>query len=366
MNNNEFDKKITDVVDEAQMPFSDDNWAAMQQMLDKKSSRKLLALPLLFKPFAAAAAVLVLLASLYVFTQQAGNTADKTIAKTEQPAIMQLPEPAPLPNTIEKDLAIAKTYPVIAQQQKPTTAELKRQPVLVAQADTEDSSLPEENIIVATEQKSSPHKPQTSLNDYYPVDEYDDNQGGKVTFGVNTGVAMYESSNNFTAGLIVKNQLSNRVSLQAGLNFVGGRQSVSVKHVDVSYVPSDNGLYTEPKKVETERYEEYSRNLPYVQFNPSVSVQLFKKLYGAVGADVQRLIINKPALDTMNQQLAEVGKKIPQTDPGVTLSMNYRITKHIGMGVSYRNSVAGIATDNIEYVKRNYFLVQLQYIFNAK
>lgn len=366
MNNNEFDKKITNVVDDELVPFNEDNWDAMQRRLDGKGSRRLLLLPLMIKPFAAAAAVLILLGSVYIFTQQGGDIADKPIAGTEQSATMQIPDITPLPDTIEKDVTITKTHPLIAQQQTTTIAEQKPKPVLVVQADIEDSSSAEENIIVATEQKSSPGKPYVSLNDYYPVDDYDETNKGKITFGVNTGVAMYESGNNFTAGLLVKNKLSNRVSLQAGLSFVGGRQNVSVRHIDVSYEPSANGLYTEPKKVETERYEEYSRNLPYVQFNPSVSVQLFKKLYGAVGADVQQLIINKTALDTINQHLAEVGKKIPQTDPGVTLSINYRITKHIGMGVSYRNSLAGIATDDIEYVKRNYFLVQLQYIFNAK
>lgn len=366
MNNKEFDKKIFDVVAEEVIPFNEDNWANMQQMLDKKSSRRLMLIPLLYKPYAAAAMLLAVVGALYFFLQEDGEVINNQTSGIQQQVIKHQHAPiiqneqqitvSPITNTVR-----------IVKEQKIKITEQSAQPVFIATV-TDTPAL--ENNVTATTTKTLREKNNAPSNMLYPPLDYTDARHRRITLGINTGMALYQSYNSFAAGVVVKNSITERISLQAGVGFVQGRQDVSVKHVDITETPifgtSDTGQTMQVLRTVTERYEEYSRNLPYIQFNPSISVKIFKRLHGAVGVDIQRLIINKTALDTMNKHLGEVGKKVPETDAGITLNANYHITKNIGFGVSYRSSLAGAATNDIEYIKRSYFLMQLQYIFNAE
>ncbi len=370
MSNNEFDQKIADIVAGEDIPFNEDNWAAMQHMLEKKDSRKLLLLPFLFNPYSASAAVLlIMITSVYFLVRQPAESVTGNIVSTHQPAVEHLPVPE-LPDTIlHNAVPVAKAaYVADKQKARKPVAEVE-QPIMVAHTTTEDSSMPVEKAVAET-QEPKPHKVDKPLRDYFTVLDEEDTRHNKLVFGINSGVALYESNNSFAAGLLVRNRINEKLSAQVGLSFVQGRQNISTRQVNVvehmAWVNTDTGMVRGVATTVTESYEQYSRNLPYIQFNPSISMKIFRKLYGAVGADVQRLIINKTMLDTMNKHLGEAGKKVPQTDAGITLNMSYSITKNIGFGVSYRSSLAGAATGKVQYVKRNYFLVQLQYLFNAE
>lgn len=369
MNNNEFDKKIADIVAGEDIPFNEDNWVAMRHLLEKKGSRKLLLLPFLFNPYSAAAAVfLILITSVYFLVHQPAAPIND-IVTTHQPAVEHIPVPALRDTPSYNTPIVVNATPITDKKKVRRPVAEAEQPVISAHVATEDSSMPvEKTVVIAHEPK--PDKADKQLRDYFPVFDDEGKRHNKLVFGINSGVALYESNNSFAAGLLVKNRVNEKLSVQVGLSFVQGRQNVSSRQVGVvehmAWVNTDTGRIPGVATTVTERYEEYSRNLPYIQFNPSVSVKIFRKLYGAVGADVQRLIINKTTLDTMNKHLGETGKKVPQTDAGITLSMGYSITKNIGFGVSYRSSLAGAAGDKIQYVKRNYFLVQLQYLFNVE
>lgn len=366
MTNQEFDKKIFDVVAEEVIPFNEDNWADMQQMLDKKSTRRLMLIPLLYKPYAAAAMLLAVVGTLYLFMQQDVQVANTQPSVARQEVIKHQHVPI-IQNEEQNNVTpIGKSVRIVKEHTVRVTEEDVQQTLTATVTD----SVAQETNVAATVTKTSPEKNRTPANMLYPPADYTDVRHRRITLGINSGVALYQSYNSFAAGLVVKNRITERISLQAGLGFVQGRQDVSVKYVDVVETPvfgtSDTGTTFGVERTVTERYEEYSRNLPYIQFNPSVSVKIFKRLHGAVGVDIQRLVINKTALDTMNKHLGEVGKKVPETDAGITLNANYHITKNIGFGVSYRSSLAGAAANDIEYVKRSYFLMQLQYIFNAE
>lgn len=366
MTNKEFDKKVFDIVAEEVIPFNEDNWADMQQMLDKKKPRRLMLIPLLYKPYAAAAILLAVVGTLYFFMQQETGVVNNQMA-TIQDQVIKYQDPPIIQNESRINVAPARNTARIDNQQKIKATEEAMQPVLAAiVTDTAEHV----NNVATTATKNSPEKKHIPSNVLYPPIDYTDKLHRRITLAINTGMALYQSYNSFAAGLVVKNKITERISIQACVGFVQGRQDVSVKRVDITEIPvieeSDTGQTIQVQRTITERYEEYSRNLPYIQFNPSVSVQIFKRLHGAVGVDIQRLVINKTGLDTMNRHLGEVGKKVPETDAGITLNTNYHITKNISFGLSYRSSLAGAATKDIEYIKRSYFLMQLQYIFNAE
>lgn len=365
MTNSDFDKKIQDVFAEAEMPFSEDNWARMQQRLDKKSPRKLLFLPLLYKPYAAAA-LLAAAASLYFFTRNT-DTGDTSVTSALSPVTYTTAPVNPVDTSIAQDnnlqaahIATHK-YDVVITPHKPAG---HVQEILAVQ-DTVTS--PAEEIAPAGQPVVNSGRENLPVLLPHYVDE---RIKRKITFGVNTGMAIYESQNSFAGGFMVKRYITSRVAIHAGLGFVQNRQSASVKHTVVTETPvvrpSDTSLGITTVRTETEYYEQYSKNLPFIQFNPGLSVLVVKRLTGTVGADVQRILIGNNMLDTINKHLAAEGKKVAGIDAGLTLSVNYSITKNIGLGLSYRNSLMGMSAGQLQHVKRNYILVQLQYIFNAQ
>ncbi len=371
MNNSEFDKEITRVVADETVAFNEANWERMQAMLDgnKENMHKMMLLPVLYKSYAAAATILfavISILSLYtpkenIVVRQITNNKQESPATNEpsstvnhQPATVQIATTNKLHNT-EKVLVLQKNKPEdVAKQVTDNT------PNAVAKEEATHTDKPTEKLPST--------KKQNTLPLYLPY--HDHKTYARTTFGINTGMAVYQSYNSFAAGIMLNNRLDSRVSIQTGLGFVQGRQDVSIKHVDITEEPivviTDTSQTPGIKRTVTERYEQQSRNLPYIQFNPGVSVKLYKKLHVVAGVDIQRVITDDATINTINEHLATTGKKLPKTDVGATVSLSYLLTKNIGAGISYRNSFAGKADNNTTYIQRNYFLIQMQYIFNRQ
>lgn len=368
MTNSEFDKKLSDIVSEETIPFNEDNWGHMQQMLDGKSNnrRLLIAIPFLAKPYAAAAAVIVAIATAwYLYPQQEeiitvknnNHTIQQIIERTTTPSKTETPSYTPtLPHT-----PVAKQE-MTAQSTQPAN----RNHVIVNPSS--DIIAPAEEKTVFNFQQPIDKKSRNTIIPQYDI--YEERKLKTTSFGLHTGMAVYRNRNSFAAGITMQNRLNSKLSIQTGLGYVHGKQDISIKHITVTetevITPTDTSYTTHIEKTITERYEQQSRNLPYIQVNPGVSVQVFRKLYAVAGADVQRVVADKKTINEINHHLADAGKKVPETDFGGTLSMNYMVTKNIGMGVTYRQSLLHKSNDGKEYIKRNYFLVQLQYAFNRR
>ncbi|OSZ79408.1 hypothetical protein CAP35_14470 [Chitinophagaceae bacterium IBVUCB1] len=367
MSNNEFDKILQRVVDDETIPFNDANWQRMQAMMDdRKDTKKLLILPIIYQSHAAAAAVLFAVVGIlsYYTSQQSSivvkkNSTFRQAIPSTPPAIIT-DDTVVAPNTYTSSVTTSKQAKQIDKKITPKTAINQEIENNIAVTNDEATHTPTTTI--------KPEKKYEHLPLYMPYQEQPKTAG--AVFGINTGMAVHQANSGFAAGVTIKNKITNRISIQTGLGFVQGRQNVSVKHTNITEEPiviiSDTSQTMGIQRTVTESYEQYSRNLPYVQFNPGVSFKLTKKIHIVAGADIQRIITDDATLRGMNEHLATIGKKIPKTDVGTTISLSYLITKNIGAGVSYRNSLAGKADDNTEYIKRNYFLFQMQYIFNRQ
>lgn len=368
MTNSEFDKRLSDIVSEETIPYNEDNWERMQQRLDTKSKPdKLLLLPLLYKKTAVAAALAASVTAWYLYPSHNENTVVSTTTHTKQPTI----EYTTTPETITTTNTLPAT-PILTQEAKNTEKTILEKRNVAEQSNYNETKQSNNNIATNESpvfQFDKPGFKRETNNGYLPL--YDDAPHiQRTVFGINTGMAMYRNHNSFAAGLSISNKISNRISISAGLGFVQGQQDVTVKHITITeeetIVPSSADDTIMKITTVSERYEQYSKRLPYLQFNPSISVKVFDKLYANVGADVQRIIASQNTIDTINKHLAEGNKKIATTDFGATASLNYMVTRNIGMGVTYRHSLLNKSSDGKEFIKRNYFLVQLQYVFNRK
>lgn len=365
MTNSEFDKRLSDIVSEETIPYNEDNWDRMQHMLDSKQKpSKLLLLPLLYKKTAAAAAIAAAITAWYLYPV----TNNETIVVNNNTHTQQ--------NTIEytttPETITANNVPVsttVQIQTAKTTEKVILEKRTVAEQSNYEADQKNENVATYNQpvfQFDKPGYKKEKNNTEWML--YDEPRVRRTTFGINTGMAMYRKYNSFAAGLSVSNKLGKRITLNAGLGFVQGQQDVSVKHITVTeeevIVPSQVTDTIMKLTTVSERYEQYSKRLPYLQFNPSISVKIFDKLYVNAGADIQRIITSQNTIDEINKHLAENNKQVPATDFGATAGIGYMVTKNIGMGATYRHSLMNKTSDGKGYIKRNYFMVQLQYIFN--
>lgn len=366
MTNREFDKRLSDIVSEEMIPYSEDNWERMQHMLDSKQKPKtLLLLPLLYKKTAAAAAIAAAITTWYLYPATNketiivnNNIQQNTIEFTTTPETITATNNAPISNAVQVQTAKTTEKAILEKR-------------AVAEQTNHEAEQKNENVATNNQpvfQFEKPGYKQEKNNTAWML--YDEPRARRTTFGINTGMAMYRNHNSFAAGLSISNKLSKRITLNAGLGFVQGQQDVSVKHVTVTeeevIVTSDVTDTVMILTTVSERYEQYSKRLPYLQLNPSVSVKVFDKLYVNAGADVQRIITSQNTIDEINKHLAENNKQVPTTDFGTTAGIGYMVTKNIGMGATYRHSLMNKTSDGKEYIKRNYFMVQLQYVFNRK
>lgn len=367
MTNREFDKRLSDIVSEEMIPYSEDNWERMQHMLDSKQKPKtLLLLPLLYKKTAAAAAIAAAITTWYLYpvTNQETIIVNNNI---QQNAIEYTTTPEA--STATNNVPISTSVQI--QTAKTTEKVILEKRVVAEQSNYEAE---QKNTPVATNNEPAFQFDKPGLkkeHTEYILPLYDEPRVRSTTFGINTGMAMYKNHNSFAAGLSISNKLSKRITLTAGLGFVQGQQDISVKHITVTEeeVVISSTVDDTIKRTTTtisEKYEQYSKRLPYLQFNPSVSVKVFDKLYVNAGADVQRIITSQNTIDEINKHLAESNKQVPATDFGATAGIGYMVTKNIGIGATYRHSLMNKTSDGKEYIKRNYFMVQLQYIFNRK
>lgn len=369
MNNSEFDKEIIRVVADEIIAFDEANWERMQSMLDgkKENMHKMMLLPVLYKSYAAAATILFAVISILSLYTPKENIVVRQITnnKQEPPATN---EPSSAVNHQPTTVQIATANKQFNTEKALVSQRNETEDVAKQVTDkTPDAIAKEDNTHL---DKPIQQLPSTKKENILPLFlPYTDHKTyAKTTFGINTGMAVYQSYNSFAAGIMLNNRLNSRVSIQTGLGFVQGRQDISIKHVNVTEEPiviiTDTSQTSGVQRTVTERYEQQSSNLPYIQFNPGVSIKLYKKLYVVAGVDIQRVITDDATINTINEHLATTGKKLPKTDVGATVNLSYLLTKNIGAGISYRNSFAGKADNNTTYIQRNYFLIQMQYIFN--
>lgn len=370
MIHNDFDNKLNQVVSEESVPFNEENWKRMQQMLDKKASRRLMVLPVFLKTATATAAAIAVIVSVYFATRpEHKNLANHTpVPSSGQDVVLR--DTSTVVNETASALPTTQgaQSSAVRKVKKTTitaTSDIKKEDTPVA---IDEASPNEEKHIANTSPRVQPEK-NTKMDDqpgYFLPDEPDEQS--RISLGINSGMAFYDAQNSFAAGLVVKGRINSRVSLQAGLGFVQTRQTVTTTQYMVTeehiVVFSDTSQTAGVQRTVTESTEEYSKNLPYIQFNPGVSVLVFKKLGVTVGADLQKAAVSNSVIDTLNKRLETTGKKMPSIDAGLTLNLNYNITRNIGFGVSYRNSILNKAPGDMVYVKRNYFMLQLQYVFH--
>ncbi len=367
MTNNEFDTSLQKIASEEILPFDERNWELLKARLDEKPNRTALffLIPFSAKQWATAACLALSLgAGIWHFSGNKTNVPVVTVAEKKQaPSIM----PAPVVTIHDTNNSITNTAVVARKQNIPHSPTLlHKSSSLDADTNTPDRALPTPTMQKGDDMAiNGVPKPNTKQQQPLPFNDYYEPKTDKgMSLSINGGFA-FQNRNNIAAGVTVRNRVSRTISIETNLRYIQGQQGIPFKNEKITEVPrvvtTDTGSVMEiHRQVET-WYEQHSRSTPYLQLNPAVNIKLHKKINSSIGLDVQKILVANSTLASWNERLALESKKIPEVDPGVVLNINYSLTKRIGCGVAYRESMLNLGTGNIKYINRDYFMIQLQY-----
>jgi hypothetical protein len=119
-----------------------------------------------------------------------------------------------------------------------------------------------------------------------------------------------------------------------------------------------------------------SKELLYMQFNPSVGYKVNNKFSVSAGPDIQQLVktqgnefANNNTIFNANTQKTSI---IPQTDLGVSTKTEFHINKNLSAGLVYREALnnlfknASMEAEGVNYINRRYIQIQLSYNIPVK
>lgn len=368
MTNKEFDLALQQIEASETFPFDEHNWDSLNKRLDNKERRKLLLLPFLnAKQWAAAAFAgsLIVITSLYIHyaISHHENNPNQSIAES---IASNTPVKPTAHNNTPKTRTAAKLNAYTTRNTAPITRQLisKQEPENTINNEATNIIDTSKDLPVADSKKQITDAfKKTEPRPYYFMEELP-SHAHKMGLSLNGGIGV-SGGGAIAAGVIFRNRLSRTISLETSIGYAQGSQNILVKNEGLAFDPGNSahdtshvmGVTSEESKT---WYEQHKRTLPYLQFSPALSIKVHQKIRATIGVDLQRLLIDARKLDDINDELRSSNKKLPQLDPGVTAGLSYAITKRIGAGVAYRQSVVNI-TSGKDYISRNYFLVQVQY-----
>lgn len=358
---NELQKKFT----EETLPFNEHQWQQLQARLDKKE-RGMLLLPFIpagYRPMAAAASVVfVIIVVLFMIPQPEKGTVEKNITVIENKQALT-PE---VTDEINTDAIPVETRTVVKQVAKPRVTHTIHD---IIRNDIDTTTVMKQPVVYNEEPVQTIAKQGRQLKEGLPrfdFNELPQNYKNDMSLSLNGGLTLVESGRGFQAGIAIRNNVSHNISIETSVSYLHGSQQVFNKNelikIEEVIVQSDTGSYQSYDTTVIAWLESSSRNLPYAQLSTALSLRVHKKLNLSLGPDLQKVLLTGDNLSSLNKQLSAETKKVPSWDVGVGLRVQYILTKRIGCGISYRESITDIINPGEHYVNRDYVLFQLQYI----
>ncbi len=361
----DFDNELQKKFAEEPLPFNEDQWQELQARLDKKERRVLLLpfVPATYRQMAVAATVVFAIVVIWLIVpQREKGIAEKniTVIEPKQPVASEV---TPENNT---DTILVATNATVKQVVKPRVINTTHD-VIHDDIDTttgvQQSFVEDDQPVRTTAQQR--RQPKGDLH-RFDFNELPQKYNNDISLSLNGGLTFIESGRGFQAGLAIKNSISHNISIETSVSYLHGSQHVFNRNerieVEEVIISSDTGSYQSYDTTVVAWFERSSRNLPYAQLSTAMSLRLHKKLNISLGPDLQKVLLAGDNLAKLNDQLSHESKKVPSWDIGVGMRIQYALTKRIGCGVSYRESITDLVNPGDNYVNRDYVLFQLQYI----
>jgi hypothetical protein len=411
MNDNAFDEALRRVAADEKLPYADEAWTRISARLDAHDSGKKrgLVIPLPVIRWAAAAAVVVLALAAGWWLRDAGMgeriggeglAADsrnasgaQTLPATKTPETLETPGTSSTrqeKNTADADGVAIETHrsrknfqpeaPRFPQQSfEPARQEVIAQTFTTSPADT---LVPKNKAVDNRPVTPGPFKPSRSEETRYIIDGLvtpgDERRPGSrdASFHLAGGYGYGSNVPAFSVGVAVRKPMSGRLQLEGALALVGttpdpiGSTSKMEKSMQDGLTssgasnfggePTQQPMAAQQAAAAEAEYQDLRARQLFVQAAPVLMYRLVGGLSAGGGVDAQRRVsANSSTRETyLNAVSSNALPALPEWDFGLALRTDYNVTKHVRLGVQYRESIRATSANGTKTEGRNYWLLQ--------
>jgi len=373
---NEFDNLIKEKFEQTELAFNPANWERLTQELDTTPGSRVINWR---RSLGIAACLLLALGTFaWIFTrdQKVDTVASVPENTTEQPNKVHHQKAVPVPTT-----EIAATSNIIertsAAPQKPANRQTEGGNTIPASIATASMETPVPASTPPTEQQPiaetitgdtkehndisiqpAPNKTYVSNEPFRPEPVIAQQPKGRTHLSITGGLNYGSLNTGYAAGINARQKLGRKVYIEGDLALVSNKSDQASNVTPTQYNAYAAG--TAGRSAVSNSLTQAPSNFLYLQFNPSLGLQVHKKLSFSVGADLQRLLDHNNSVKTLVYQSDDL-KLIPGTDVGLTGKTEYNVSNRIRAGVLYREGINNFINGSDDYFDRRYLQVQLKF-----
>lgn len=353
MKSKEFDDLIRQSFEDAKLPYNPGNWQKLAAALPEKKSRSIRYILL---PLASIAASVAMAVGITTWVNHSAHnpavvqkSADVSnhVARTFVQSAPVITEIVPIePIAPQQTFPVVHNKPVRKQQIPLTAVDAQPQPEVLIASNTKPSTL--ENKTNVLYQNVTPAKREK-----------------KTYMTMNGGYNYGTLKSGYVMGFSIGRKINDQFYVEGDVSLIGNMAGNNNKLSFTTGNPTPSGKYTDApaqitKTIEVQKYY----NIFYVQVAPSVGLKLSPKVAVGMGADMQRLLMDKK-LTIQTSDAANNQKQLPMYDMGLTVKTEYNLTKEIKASLNYRKGINGALSGDKKLLDRDYLQLQLKFnIFN--
>ncbi len=374
----EFDALIRQKFDQNDFEYSPQNWGRLEEQMDGRAKKRRIALWWLMPLMGVAASVALAIGvnTMWRFAD-AGNMG--AVAFT-QPAYDYQSQTG---NTVESTDVLSANEKIANHKHKKGNKSSAKETEFGINLDnatgsTETITVHKVNLIGKTEtgKKKDKIKEVAAKDGYKTFKPEAEKKVKKLSIILSGGLNQGNQNNGYAVGATVRRMINDNVFVEGAVAYANSTNTQS-KLIPGVATPTNNNTplapydqnarlsgqpdnkplpkTTVPPPIQIN--ESYS--LSYIQVAPSVGCKITKHITMAAGPDFQQALVdNRPALSTVDRNNQSVA---PLFDIGLVGRTEYKITKQIKAGLSYRKGINNVLTPMDKYIDRDYLQVQVHY-----
>jgi hypothetical protein len=353
MKSKEFDDLVRQSFDNARLPYNPENWQKLAAVLPEKKSRGIRYLLLPFASVAASVAMAIGITTWVNHPDDAG-VVQKSAATSSHVAQSSVQRNASTPVAEDvtpiEPLGAHQALPVVHRTHKPHQQDI---PV-----ENKAEEKPVEEILIASNTKPTL---ETNTSNVFYQNITPAKKEKRTYMSMNGGYNYGTLKSGYSMGFSVGRKLNDQFYLEADVALVGNMAGSNTRLSFTTGNPATTGKYTDApaqitKTVEVQKYY----NIFYAQVAPSIGMKLSHKVSVGMGADVQRLLMDKK-LTIQTSDAENNQKQLPMYDMGLNVKTEYSLTKEIKASLQYRKGMTQVLSGDKQMLDRDYLQLQLKF-----
>ena len=375
----EFDALIRQKFDQNDFGYNPHNWERLEEQMDGRAKKRRIALWWLMPLMGVAASVTLAMGvnNMWRFADE-GNMG---VVAFSAPAYDYQNN---TDNRIESSNAIISSNTIAAHNHKKAQKSVKKETEFGINLDNAISSTESIHVRkVKLDEKAEPAKKNDNVKQVAAKENYktfkpeDEKKVKKTSIILSGGFNQGNMNNGYTVGASIRRMINDKVYVENEIAFassnntqsMNSKQSPAISSSAPTPIPNGAGAKVASANQRQEQLEkpaddiwinqDVTYKLSYILIAPSVGCKITHHMSLAAGPDIQSSLPGQRPQYSRDDRSTQ--SFAPFTDFGLVAKSEYKITKQIKAGLSYRKGINNVLFPTGQYIDRDYMQVQVHY-----